>query len=209
MAVLVALVLIPLDHRPNTTFMYSSGWKPLRDYFSFEVDVSSMKFEGDEKYIFFEFPHGIFPMGQFLSASLIEEMFPGKMICGLGASVIFQFPVMRHVMAMLGTRIASPESVKKIFDAGHHAAVIPGGIAEMFLSSDEQECIYFRKRFNTVKNAIQNGAHIVPTFFFGNTHIFSVSSNSSSWVSKILSRVSRRLRMSMVFFYGRFGCMYY
>ena len=97
LAILITLSILPLNHSPNTKFMYSSYWKPLRDYFSFEYDVSTMKFVEGKKYMFFEQPHGIFPMGQFLSASLIEEMFPGKMICGTGADAIFLFPCMRQV----------------------------------------------------------------------------------------------------------------
>ena len=76
----------------------------------------------------------------------------------------------------------------------------------MFLSDAENECIYFKKRYNTCKAAIENGCDIVPTYFFGNTKQFEVigSSTSGSWFSKVLARLSRKLRMSIVFFYGRF-----
>ena len=145
-------------------------------------------------------------MGQFLSASLIETMFPGKMICGLGADIIFYFPLMRQVMAWIGTRPASKKNIQKILESGSHVAIVPGGIAEMFLSDAEKECIYFKKRYNTCKAAIENGCDIVPTYFFGNTKQFEVigSSSSGSWFSKVMARLSRKLRMSIVFFYGRF-----
>lgn len=63
--------------------------------------------------------------------------------------------------------------------------------------------IYFKKRLNTVKVAIEEGAHIIPVFFFGNTRIFSVvgGQNQDSWVA----RLSRKLRASIFFFYGRQG----
>ena len=58
LAGLFAMTIVPLDHTPDPAFMYSPWWKPLRDYFSFETDVSSMKFEEGRKYMFMEFPHG-------------------------------------------------------------------------------------------------------------------------------------------------------
>ena len=69
--------------------------------------------------------------GQFLSASVIREMFPNDMICGIGADIIFMWPVMRQVMAWIGTQRAGRKNITKILDSGHHCAVIPGGIAEM------------------------------------------------------------------------------
>jgi len=128
---LLTLSILPLDHRPNKKFMYSSLWKPLRDYFSFEHDASNVAFEKDKKYMFYEFPHGIFPMGQFLSASVIEEIFPGHMICGIGADAIFMFPVMRQIFAWIGTQRAGRSNITKILNTGSHCAVLPGGIAEM------------------------------------------------------------------------------
>ena len=123
LVLLITLTILPLDHRPNKAFMYSNLWKPLRDYFSYEYDSSSVSFEEGKKYIFFEFPHGIFPMGQFLSASIIDEIFPGHMICGIGADAIFMFPVMRQVMAWIGTQRATRENIKKILNVGHHCTL--------------------------------------------------------------------------------------
>ena len=52
-----------------------------------------------------------------------------------------------------------------------------------------------------MRAAIQEGAHIIPAYFFGNTRLYSVPGNDpSSW----LSELSRRFRASVVFFYGRF-----
>lgn len=203
LVLLITLTILPLDHRPNKAFMYSNFWQPLRDYFSFECDSSSVSFEEGKKYIFFEFPHGIFPMGQFLSASIIDVIFPGHMICGIGADAIFMFPVMRQVMAWIGTQRATKGNIKKILNAGHHCAILPGGIAEMYLSDKDCERVYFKKRFKTVQSCIEEGANIIPVFFFGNTKLFNTIGSSGE--ESFLSSVSRRLRLSIVFFYGRFG----
>ena len=63
------------------------------------------------------------------------------------------------------------------------------------------EEVYLTARTNTIKAAIQEGCTIVPTYFFGNTRLFNIAgaSGSDSWLSKL----SRRLRTSIIFFYGR------
>ena len=76
----------------------------------------------------------------------------------------------------------------------------------MYLMNSKTESIYFRKRFNTVKAAIQEGANIVPIFCFGNTKIFTALNetvNSKEGKESFLSRFSRKFRASIVFFYGR------
>jgi 2-acylglycerol O-acyltransferase 2 len=92
LAFIIAITIIPLDYTPRPKFMTAWFWKIWRDYFDFQADISTIKLEKGKKYMFFEFPHGIFPMGQFISASVIDVLFPGDMICGLAADVIFAFP---------------------------------------------------------------------------------------------------------------------
>jgi hypothetical protein len=201
------LTVTPLKHEPVEWFMYSWLFKVWREYFDFSYDCDSCqhgRMKVAEKYMFFEFPHGIFPMGQVLSASLIDEFMPGQMITGTGADIIFMVPVMRQMMAWLGTMPAKRKNITKTFEKGYRCAVIPGGIAEMFLVSDKTEGLFLKKRFNTVKAAIEEGAHIVPTFFFGNSKILKLVGNESgpkSWISKM----SRKFRTSIVLFYGRQG----
>jgi diacylglycerol O-acyltransferase 2, plant len=75
----------------------------------------------------------------------------------------------------------------------------------MYLSDPEKECIYFKKRTNTIKAAIEEGCDIYPAFFFGNTSLFTtVGAGGKSPTSKLFAKLSRSLRMSVIFFYGRF-----
>lgn len=206
---LIVLAVIPLKFKTWEGFMYCWIWDIWRDYFDFTGDWETVtalqekdkKAGKKSKMVFFEFPHGIFPMGQFLSASLIRDITPGRMICGTGADVVFMFPVMRHIMAWIGTNPAKRANLTKILNRGDHLAIIPGGIAEMYLMNPDTEGIFLRKRHNTVKAAIQEGADIVPVFFFGNTKIFNIAGNSGS--DSLLSKLSRKLRASIVLFYGR------
>lgn len=202
LGLLVLLTLIPIKHEPWTAFMYSGIFALWREYFNFTWDCSSITGKNllgvNEKYMFFEFPHGIFPMGQFISASVIDEIGVG-MICGTAADVVFYFPIMRHFMAWLGTHPVSTAGIKKVLDKYKRCAIIPGGIAEMFLVNNETEKIFLKTRHKTVKNAIINGAHIIPAVFFGNSNIFNVVK-----LPTFIEQISRKLKASLVLFTGRF-----
>lgn len=204
--VVVVIALSAMPMRPDKeweAFMYGWIFSTWRDYFDFEIDSSDFaktKKPG-QQYIFFEFPHGIFPMGQFVSVSIIRDI-TERMIYGLAADVVFFFPIVRQVMAWVGTYPATRKSITKIMERGCHIGVQAGGIAEMYLMNHTTEKIYLRKRKGTVKAAIQEGFNIVPVYCFGNTRLFHVPGNKEgdSWLAK----ASRKARASIVFFYGRF-----
>lgn len=198
---LIALTFAPLKHEPWLDFMFSWVFRTWCQYFDFSYTKPPDFIEG-EKYMFFEYPHGIFPMGPFISIYYMYEMLKSnKLVCGTAASVVFCFPVMRQLMAWTGAQHATEKGIRTIFAKGQHACIIPGGIAEMYLASETEECIYLRKRLRTVKMAMKEGAHIVPCFFFGNTRLFTIpgSQGGDSWIST----VSRKMRASMMVFYGR------
>jgi diacylglycerol O-acyltransferase 2, plant len=137
-----------------------------------------------------------------LSASIAREIFPDDIFCGVGADIVFYFPIYRHIMAWVGTFPASRQNITKILDSGCCCTVLPGGIAEMYVFNEQEEGIYLKKRRNTVKAALQEGAHIVPAYFFGNSRLFSPMGTESGNES-FLSRISRKLRASIVFYTGR------
>lgn len=211
---LLAITVVPISHKPQFWFLKSRIWKLWLAYFDFTMDVSSIKgkLKKSEKYLFWEAPHGIWPIGQFLSAALIPKItgvdFEDQMICGTAADAVFLFPFVRHVMSWLGTHSVQRKGFAKLFKAGYWGAVVAGGIAEMFLSSQTREGMFIKKRRNTVKMAIQEGAHIIPAFFFGSSRAFHVvggidDGKEASYLSKVLSRLSRTLKASIVLFYGR------
>jgi hypothetical protein len=45
------------------------------------------------------------------------------------------------------------------YNVGYRCAIIPGGIAEMYLVSEKSEGLFLRKRQNTIKAAIQEGRY--------------------------------------------------
>jgi hypothetical protein len=54
------------------------------------------------------------------------------------ASVVIQFPIMKHVIGIFGLLDASKKSLTKHIKAGKSFVLYPGGIAELFLSSPKE-----------------------------------------------------------------------
>jgi 2-acylglycerol O-acyltransferase 2 len=198
---LAYLTVCPLSYKPWPAFQYSWLLKLWREYFDFSFDCSSImngKMKDGENYMLCDMPHGIHPMGPFLSTSITREIMPGYDMLPVGADAIFLFPVMRQIFSWIGTRPAHRKNITKIFEMGQRCVVLPGGIAEMFIVNDKTEALYLTKRHSTVKAAIQEGAHLVPTFFFGNSRLFDpiAGLGKDSW----LARFSRKMRTSIVLF---------
>mmetsp|Transcript_15921 Transcript_15921/g.21054 ORF Transcript_15921/g.21054 Transcript_15921/m.21054 type:complete len:356 (-) Transcript_15921:167-1234(-) len=206
LALIISMGYWPADHNPWEKFLRSWIFRTWRKYFDWEMVISE-ELDPKKKYMFAEFPHGIFPMGTFLSASVVPEYFPGQKIFGMGASVIFRGPVYRHIMAWIGTKPVTKQNFKEIYDQGHHAVVCVGGIAEIFLVSKQSENIYLNKRKGFVKVAIENGANLVPMFFYGNSRILDLvqvggdQNADGNWLVKLC----RRQRFACALYKGRFG----
>lgn len=182
-------------------------WSTWRGYFNFRK-VLLTELDLDQKYMWVEYPHAIFPMGSLLTGSYFDSgmqkfVASGKSIRGLATSTAFRVPLLRHMWSWGGLVPATKENFARTFDTCGSCAVLPGGIAEMFLEGDGRtERIYLKSRFGFVKVAIEAGAHLVPIYYFGQTSLFRhIGCHSGG----LLQWLSRRLRVSLVFFHGRFG----
>jgi len=200
--------LTPLNHKPWNYLLKSQLFSIWREYFDYKLDASAIngnkKLDSNGKYVFAEFPHGTFPVAQVVSASVMDEINgEGKTICGLGADAIFVFPGMRQFMSWLGVHTANRKNITKILNNYGRCAIIPGGIAEMYLINDKTEEIYLKERKGFIKAAIQEGAGIIPCYFFGNTTLFTIIGGSGS-TDSFLAKISRSLKASIMFFYGRY-----
>uniref|UniRef100_A0A6V1SPI9 Acyltransferase n=1 Tax=Heterosigma akashiwo TaxID=2829 RepID=A0A6V1SPI9_HETAK len=206
LATIISMGYWPADHTPWESFLRSWVFRVWRKYFDWEMKIT-VPLDPKRKYLFAEFPHGIFPMGSVLSASVVQEFFPGQKICGMGASVIYRGPVYRHFMSWIGTRPATKENFKAAYEGDWHTVVLPGGIAEIYLVSRAEERVYLRRRRGFVRVAVQNGADLVPMFLFGNSRILDLVplGGGADADANRLSRACRRARCAAALFKGRFG----
>ncbi|KAM3571740.1 hypothetical protein VYU27_006219 [Nannochloropsis oceanica] len=194
--------LLPLDYQGWDAFCNSFIFRLWRDYFHYEYVLEEM-IDPNKRYLFAEMPHGIFPWGEVISISITKQLFPGSRVGSIGASVIFLLPGLRHFFAWIGCRPASPENIKKIFEDGQDCAVTVGGVAEMFLVGGDKERLYLKKHKGFVREAMKNGADLVPVFCFGNSKLFNVVGESSRVSMGLMKRLSRRIKASVLIFYGR------
>jgi len=150
-----------------------------------------------KNYIFAEFPHGTFPMGPVLAATLIPKMFPGVKIYSLAANILFKIPFYRHFMCLLGSQPADKKHFNALISEGS-VAIVVGGIAEMFMQYETKEQVLLSRRKGFVRLALQNGVDIVPVFHFGNSRVLSIGPKS-------LIEFCRKMRISVGIMVGRWG----
>jgi 2-acylglycerol O-acyltransferase 2 len=145
-----------------------------------------------------EYPHGVFPVSQLLSRSLCLQIWPGLRIYSIAASIVFKVPVWRHIMTWTGARPATAKMFKQLLQMGS-VALVPGGIAEMFITSPDYEAIKLQGRKGFVRIAVETGTPIVPVYHFGNSLLFR-------WIAPgWLERWARKLRVAVGYTAGRFG----
>eukprot|EP01089_Gocevia_fonbrunei_P019045 TRINITY_DN6601_c0_g1_i1.p1 TRINITY_DN6601_c0_g1~~TRINITY_DN6601_c0_g1_i1.p1 ORF type:complete len:387 (+),score=25.70 TRINITY_DN6601_c0_g1_i1:160-1320(+) len=192
-------------------FVNLSLWRSLREYFSFRVIIEGAKFDNQGKiqidwynpnidtnkkqYLFVEFPHGVIPFGFILRITISHLILPGLRIEQVIASTLLMVPIISHLCRWLGAHPATKKEINSIIDRGSSVSLLPGGVAEIFLSSKETEKIFLKNRKGFVKIALERGLSLVPVYHFGNTQLYDYCG---------LSSLSRKVRISCLAFYGRF-----
>lgn len=102
-----------------------------------------------------------FDLNVFAFGAAIERLNLDRPVTVLSHQLGWQFglgPVLEYV----GAQPASPESVRRAFAQGHHVAVFPGGDIDGFKSWRDRNRIKFGGRTGFAREAIDNGAPIVP-----------------------------------------------
>jgi hypothetical protein len=80
--------------------------------------------------------------------------------------------------------------------------ILPGGIAEIFVSTPKKNAIVFKDRRGLTKLAIETGTYLCPCYVFGATDFFeNLATNEDS----IFAKFSRKYRMGVTIFWGRWG----
>ena len=118
------------------------------------------------------YPHALIPVAVFMTQYYMNSILPGEKVICLIHSGIFNLPFLRFWMAYSGGAPATKKHIREVKEkVDAHAAIVVGGVAEMFLQSEKAENIKMRKGF--IREAIRNGYDIVPVYYFGHTNIFS------------------------------------
>jgi hypothetical protein len=164
-------------------------------------------------------PHGIVPFQAVLWSAYAHQYLDngkGKAIYGFGAAadIVAYVPYLRNILYWLSAGSATYKILKDGLAEGkcecvnanngrkpRHLYILPGGVAEIFLSKPGYHAIVFKPRKGVVKLSLETNAELVPCYVFGGTDFFSSLATSDSWFSKI----SRKLKMGVTIFWGRLG----
>jgi 1-acyl-sn-glycerol-3-phosphate acyltransferase len=195
---LITISNIPLNFNKNS----SRGWLSslLLKYFSYR-GLWNYYIPTDRPSIIVTPPHGVFPFGSILGLLSVPRT-ANRYLRGIAANALLYVPIMGNLLKYIGVIDANKKVVKKALSNGELIGVSSGGIAEIFESNAGQcqEVIILKSRHGLCKLALETGAYLIPAYVFGNNACFtSVYDNYG-----IMKRLSRYLRISIVFFYGRF-----
>ena len=189
-----------------------NSWPPYRfpsrirlllcKYFGFKLifppdEVFRNKDNTRQHFIMAGAPHGVVPLGDILGCLTC----PLGPINGLGAPAALRAPLWGKLLRQMGLVSCEKESAIRFMNEGQGRSigVMPGGIAEIFLTNDDTEGAFLLKRKGFCKLAIQAGRPLVPCYTFGNTQVFHCLTGS------FLRRLSAILRISVTLFWGRWG----
>jgi 1-acyl-sn-glycerol-3-phosphate acyltransferase len=212
--VVAAVLVLPLAILPQP-FVPSmlQSWLACQvvKYFSFrfvmEERPKALK-KGDPNYhprILVAPPHGVFPYGNILSI-LVYPSLCGHSFRGLAASSALRPPIFKQILRSIGIIDASRHTARKALERDESLGISTGGVAEVFETNQNDECIVLRERYGLIKLAIRTGADLTPCYLFGNTKILSCWAGEGVPQGRnILERVSRKIGFALIFIHGRFG----
>ena len=182
----------------------SSLYSCMRDYFDythiFEIEDKDL-IAYKKPVILAGMPHGVISFGGLCAGT---HMVPEYRNLKTGvASVVLKVPIVKHLLGVFNLIDVGAESLNRHVrdtrksNLDRSIVIYIGGIAELFKCSNDVETLVSRKGF--IKVALREGLDIVPIYFFGNTSVLSIPKN------KTFERISRKMQMSLTYFYGLFG----
>mmetsp|Transcript_29613 Transcript_29613/g.71598 ORF Transcript_29613/g.71598 Transcript_29613/m.71598 type:complete len:390 (-) Transcript_29613:1566-2735(-) len=211
--VLLPLTIIPQPFIPSTL----QSWISVMTckYFSFRFITEERPPEppiaGDEKendyhpQIYCAPPHGVFPYGNILSMLSFPSLF-GHNFFGLASSAALRPPIFKQVLRSIGVVDASRDVARKVLEAKKSIGISTGGVAEVFETNADDECVMLKSRIGLIKLAIRTGSAIVPCYLFGNTKLLSCwHGEGIPGCRNILETISRKLGFALILVHGRFG----
>jgi hypothetical protein len=213
-AIFGAIVLLPLTILPQP-FVPSmlQSWMAVQivKYFSFRFvfeERPPVRNVADPNYhprIMVAPPHGVFPYGNIL-AMLIWPSLCGDTFRGIASSAALRPPIFKQILRSIGVIDASRDVARKALEKGESLGISTGGVAEVFETNEDDECIVLKERIGLIKLAIRTGADLVPCYLFGNTKLLSCwAGEGIPGARTILQSISRKVGFALIIIHGRLG----
>jgi 2-acylglycerol O-acyltransferase 2 len=129
---------------------------------------------------------------------------------GAAANVVGSLPFLRNLMGWLSAGPADYRTLKDGLVSGiskavnragrrpRHLYLLPGGIAEVFVSTPGKNSVVFKDRKGLCKLSLETGAKLLPCYVFGGTDFFHNLATGDG----LLSKLSRKFRITFTIFWG-------
>lgn len=189
--------------KPWRWFHDHAVFRYLFDYFPCSV-VKTAELDPSNVYVLAVHPHGTLALNRaifcFNKQDRWNKQFPGIETRDLVASSAFKIPFIRDLWLWTSCVDASKPVAANVLR--HHLSVLvyPGGEAEQIRTEYGKENIHLKSRKGFVRLAMEEGAHLVPIYVFGETSLYK----TYSWGMRWRMWVSKRFRVAVVLFMGRF-----
>jgi 1-acyl-sn-glycerol-3-phosphate acyltransferase len=146
------------------------------------------------------------PYGNLL-AMLTWPTLTGRHFHGLAANMALRVPIFKQILRSIGVVDASRQTARKSLENYPYTiGISTGGVAEVFETNADDECIILKERIGLIKLAIRTGADLVPCYIFGNTKLLSCWGGEGIPKAKtILEKISRKIGFALILIHGRFG----
>ena len=143
-------------------------------------------------------PHGIIPIQGFLWMAFCDQYLPTMYGFGATTDAALCIPLLRQVIMWGTAGSASRQVLYQGLEQGQNLFLLPGGVAEIFLSRPGTNCIK-AKRHGLMKLALQTGAALVPVYVFGGNDFYH------QLAPKYMEKLSRFVKAGMTLFWGQYG----
>ena len=176
--------------------------KKAAEYFHMKIVVEDKEaLEKSGPAIFAIEPHHVLPLSIFAFNDCLKG-FGGHNCIGCVTGACFKMPLMRHVYTWVNAHSVDKKEVLKLIKADISPIICPGGVQEVTMMENDNECILFlKKRLGFIKLALQHGRPLVPVFTFGIEKSFDFIRPSG----KIMAWLGRKLGFLPMAFFGLFG----
>jgi len=178
--------------------------QPMLSYFDYEEIHEATAFEdikAGKNYLCVMVPHGALSFVGIMSAVCATfPEFQGQLPTAVADALLYT-PILKHVLGIFGLISASKASmIKTLKKKGVDGTIVlyVGGMAELFLSCENEEKLYLKKRKGFIKLALTQGIDVIPVYLFGNTNVLSVLKTGP------LATFSRKFQVSLTYMWGRF-----
>ncbi|XP_050998091.1 acyl-CoA wax alcohol acyltransferase 1 [Acomys russatus] len=182
-------------------------WTHIRDYFPISI-VKTKDLSPSCNYVMGVHPHGLLTFGPFCNfcteSTGFSKTFPGITPHLATLSWFFKIPIIRDYIMAKGLCSVGQQSLDYLLShgTGNLVGIVVGGVGEALQSTPNTTTLVLQKRKGFVRTALRHGAHLVPTFTFGETEVYDqVLFPEDSWMFKFQNRFRR--------FFGFYFCIFY